>query len=226
MNFDGPTRLDFDNVANLNGAFLDILCRDPDRFGFPVELQLCLRNLRSRQLRWLAATPFLLFSLQEDDHVYWQRLLEEENAAMKSADLFRDLSLAETALAELRVAAVSFVWHLASRNPHAVLLVCGGSNAWCHRLSECTSFDLLSRTRHEPMVITARNASNRIFWTKLLTSGVDADSNVRRYAQVAALQTFLASLPSSINQEWQTAACKSDAPFLQVAEARIRRRKQ
>ena len=127
MDFSGPEPADFANVAALNRAFL-IRLRSPSlgqglRGHIPEPLHGAVEGLTDRQVERLAAAPFLLMSLHETDERFWHDAALEDPVA----DLF---DTGGDPHHELSVAAMSFVWQLAQRNPYAARLVCGAAPAW------------------------------------------------------------------------------------------------
>ena len=143
MDYTGPDAADFADVAALNHAFLARLRAAGSagsrlREQLPASLRSVVASLRDVQVERLAATPFLLLSLREQDAEYWQRLASEHTMP--------DLFVAEDkGTDEIAAAALSFLWHLARRNPYAVRLVAGASHDWCAMLTSITLLPIIRR---------------------------------------------------------------------------------
>jgi hypothetical protein len=189
MTFDGPDGGDFDNVAALNTAYLSLVRRDagvrPDPRLDPGSVCERIADLDAGQVRRLATTPILLFSLREDDERYWTRILE----APPVRDLFslqghRDI---ETLVS----AALGFLWQLARRNPYSLRLISGATLYWCERIAEQTFYPLLSAVRRNGDIPAPRLADDTVFWSVLLEQGTCKREDVRHAAQFGALQAML-----------------------------------
>lgn len=210
MDFSGPDAADFAEVAALNRAFLARL-RSPGAVGanlrrhLPAKLQAVVAALRDLQVQRLASSPFLLLSLRERDPDYWQRLAGKH----ETPDLF---STANGNGDEISAAALSFLWHLARRNPYAVRLVAGADSDWCSIMSSTTLFTLLRRASSCPDLLRPRLAANSAFWSKLLGPGLDSNPDIRRAAHTTCLQTLLTNLPAPVQQP--RAAARRSQPSL------------
>jgi hypothetical protein len=220
MAFDGPRKRDFENVADLNAAYLALLRRDPALGrgvrGCPAPLIERLRALTPQRAARLAATPFLLFSFRESDERYWSRLLEN-----RSRGLFRSSGSVEADT--LTAAALAFIWQLARQNPYSLRVICGASLYWCERLAELTSYQLLDAFVGAGEVPVLRLAERDTFWRHLLEQGASRRNELRRAVQLAALQRILTDGPDFRGgQSWAIAASKTRAPGLRVAEDRRR----
>ncbi len=210
MDFNGPDAADFAEVAALNQAFLARL-RSPGAPGatlrrqLPANLHEVVAALRDLQVERLASSPFLLLSLRERDPGYWQRLAGKH----ATPDLF---STANDNGDEITAAALSFLWHLARRNPYAVRLVAGADNGWCSIMSGNTLFTLLRHASSRPDLLRPRLAGNGAFWSKLLGPGLDSNPDIRRAAHTTCLQTLLTDLPAPVQQP-RAAARRSQPPL-------------
>ncbi len=214
MDFQGPTPADYENLRSLNVAFLELVQGKGSRHleGLSPELLRRLQCLSRREIRWLAATPFLLFSFRERDDNYWQELLSEE----KSRDLFTvSMSLTDDA-GRLVSAGLGFVWQLANHNQFAARLLCGASTHWCERITERTFFHILAVASHRADLLVLRAQQDTALWKKLLLAGVSEEAEARHAAHISALQHTLTRRP--VLTAWQAAACKSRNPALKVAE--------
>ena len=220
MSFDGPVDSDYDNVASLNSAYLRMLGHEPGLRrgldGCPRPQQKKLADLNSAEIRRLAETPFLLFSFRERDDRYWDDVLERRG----EPGLFR--SSGSESVDTLVAAALGFVWQLANRNPYSLRLICGGTLYWCERIGEMTFFGLLDVVRNTGDVPVLRHGRSESLWHKLLHDGVSPDAEVRRAAQLAALQSVLTDPVPVTETTWRTAASRVASPELRLAEVRDR----
>jgi len=214
MSYEGPSRSDFANVRALNREFLRVLKACPEAFELESQTRDRLVSLGRRQVDWLSAVPFLLSSVQEHDVSLWQRLVCD--------DPYRDLFQASTRQSEdarnLAVTTAGFLWQLAKQNPYAVRLVSGAPPGWCELITGTTYFELVSQVRCCTDLLVLRSSANAQFWSKLLDGGVRPENDIRRAAQVAALQIHLTSRNVQVTEAWPAAACKARQPQLRVAE--------
>ena len=217
MDFTGPDAADFAEVAALNHAFL-VRLRSPDVNGaqlrehLPDHLRPVVVALRDLQVERLASSPFLLLSLGEQNPACWQRLAGEH----ASPDLF---SSASESTDEVATAALSFLWHLARRNPYAVRLLAGAGNDWCSIMTSNTLLTLLRRASSIPDLLRPRLPDNAAFWSKLLGPGLDSNPNLRRAAHTTCLQTLLTDLPGRAQQP-RIAARRSQQPLYRARPSR------
>lgn len=212
MDYSGPDAADFSEVAALNQAFL-VCLRAPAgaalRGCLPERLRPVIAALRDIQVERLAATPFLLLTLRERDAGYWAQLAGEETAP----DLF---ATGGNGGDDIAAAALSFLWHLARRNPYALRLIAGAGNDWCSILLDSTLLTLLRRVGSQADALLPREADNGEFWRKLLGPGLSSDPTVRAAAHAACLQTMLTNLPESAPM-LRAAARRSQPPRYRAA---------
>lgn len=217
MDFKGPETADFANVRSLNRAFLSLL-RDSTsgrtlRQQLPATVQELIRALTDLQIRRLAAAPFMLMSLREQDTDFWREIAgEPENIDLLTTEP------ADLDTAQLAVATVAFLWQLARRNSYAARLISGATLEWCEQLASRTLLRLLQRTISSEGMLQPRLAANIDFWNKLLGAGLSSEPDIRSAAHLAALQTLLTNDPVSHYRPERAAACSSQAPSLRVAD--------
>ena len=212
MDFTGPEAADLQDVRSLNAAFLDYLRGTPGaplRAAMPAALRAAVAGLTDRQIERLAEAPFLLLSLRESDDAYWGRMLAE----VPSGDLFAPASAAP--LRAIAAATLGFLWQLARRNPYATRLVSGASLSWCERLADCTLLRL-QRFADRDGLVGPRFPGDAGFWHRLLGAGLSSERNVRRAAQLCALQATLAIASTAGAQRFRSAACHSTLPLLEL----------
>lgn len=215
MAFDGPDRHDYDNVASLNHMYLTHLRRDPELqrglAGATAKVGQRLLALTLQECERLEAAPFLLFSFQEQDDRYWDRVLAERGGQ----DLFD--SSGSAAAETVSSAALGVLWQLAKRNPYALRVICGATLYWCERIADLTFCRLLDAVHSAGQVPALRLAHREELWSKLLGDGVSRTPEVRFAAQLAALQLLLTDPPEQRQQaSWQRAARKTRAPGRRV----------
>ncbi len=206
MEYPGPSEDDFANVRALNAAFLTGV--KEERFELRDQddslLQELVAALSPAQVERLAATPFLLFTLHENRPDYWDGLFAKESAA----DLFTPRG--SSSARELVAGAIGFLWRLAGQNPYTARVVSGAPLGWCERLAAEPLIDVLQSavSRHDLVAPRFPAASN--MWQKLLGAGVSSDEQVRRAAQLAALQSMLTGAPQE--PAMRAAACRFAPP--------------
>ena len=182
--FQGPTSSDYANVEALNSAFIQ-----------------ATSDMKPPQRGRLAAAPFLLFSLRERDLDWWDAAL----ALSPQADLMASAELIDQSLAAIQVAALSFLWHLASRNPYAVRIVTGASLSWCDKITEQPLVALLDRVGTRSDLIRSRLDDERC--GKLLGNASSSKRRVRRSLQLVVLQSMLTQAGFDHRPELPAAAC-------------------
>lgn len=216
MDFQGPTPADYENLRSLNVAFLELLQTRKSGWryleGLSQELVGRLPRLSRKEIRWLAATPFLLFSFRERDDIFWRKLLSDD----MSRDLFAVPLRSTDDTTRLVSAGLGFVWQLANRNPFAARLICEASAHWCEQITERTLFYLLAVAGHRSDLLVLRAQHDTVLWQKLLFNGLSQEAATRNAAHISALHYFLIRQPASA--AWQAAACASRNPALKVAE--------
>ncbi len=206
MDYPGPSHDDFNNVRALNAAFLAGLKerRLELRDEGDSMLQELVAALRPAQIERLAATPFLLFTLHENRPEYWDALFAEE--AM--ADLFSPWR--GSSCRELLAGAIGFLWRLAADNPYVARVVSGAPLSWCERLAAEPLMSLLQTASCRHDLLAPRFPGQSTVWQKLLGAGVSNDEQVRRAAQLAALQLMLTGVPQA--PAIRAAACRFATP--------------
>lgn len=216
MDYAVPTDADLADVRALNDALLVTLRSshgEPLRQALPACCRPAVAGLTDLQVERLAALPFLLFSLHEQDDRYWETLFD--------TDPHRDLFAANDAVTEehgrLGAAAIGFAWQLSRRNPYTARLVLGASLAWCQRLASRPLMDVLLCAIDRADLLIPRQANNVAFWRRLLGAGVSADSTVRRAAHLAALQMILTTVgDGEYRRRLPSAACRAAVPSISL----------
>ena len=128
-----PAPSDYDNVIELNRAFLA-----------------ATGNLSRTQQKQLANAPFLLFSFREQQPEWWDRALAEQ------AELLRDPGIAPEPLRRVQTTALAFLWQLADRNPYAARIISGASVEWCERLTSMPLLTLVQRVGDRADLLVSR----------------------------------------------------------------------
>ena len=214
MFYDSPTQTDYVNIHALNREFLKLMRSCPDRFELDSLLASRLTALGRAQLERLASTPFLLFSISEQDEVAWQEICRDD----PNNDLFENRSSSDAEIGNLLATTIGFLWQLAQQNPYSVRMICGGSPAWCELISAMTYFELVSFARNRGDLLTLRQAPNADIWSKLLLDGVRAERQIRSAAHIAALQTLLTCQSNVTPASWPRAARRATPRYLHVAD--------
>ena len=168
--YQGPSADDYGNVRALNRAFL----RATTAFREP-------------ELGRLAGTPFLLFSLREQDLSWWDRAL----AVYRQGDLVEDVGTAEAAICQLQIAALSFLWYLGRRNPYAARVLTGASVAWCELVAELPLVTLLESAGGRIDLLTSRLDQAGALGEQLQGGATSSRRAVQRSSQHTALQLLL-----------------------------------
>ena len=183
MDYKCPTRDDLANIRALNRYFLVAVAEaDREKFG-----ELAQRRLTEPQLTCLAAAPFLLFSLREQDDEYWRHLLADDpqidfvDSDVAPCEKFR----------HLQMAGLGFLWHLSRRSPYVSRIVSGAPLEWCERLANCTLARLLDRAATRADLLRIRFANEDSVWRRLLSDGIDPRSGLKRASHQFALQAML-----------------------------------
>ncbi len=189
--YPGPRQDDYANVLALNTAFIKVTS-----------------DLKGPQRGRLAATPFLLFSLREDDTEWWQHALADD----RQRDMIDRAELENPVLRCVQTAALSFLWQLALRNAYAVRVVSGASIAWCEMISELPLLTLLDRMSARADLIQSRLQAPDEIGGRLMGCGASSSTTLRRSSQLCALQTLLTRAGSDPPARLPSAACNLSGP--------------
>jgi hypothetical protein len=190
--YPGPRQDDYDNVLALNTAYID-----------------ATSDLKGPQRGRLAAAPFLLFSLRENDLDWWRRALGDG----RQQDLIEIPELDNPVLRCVQTAGLSFLWQLAQRNPYSVRIVSGATVAWCDLVSELPLLTLLDRIGARGDLIQSRLDAPNSIGTRLLGTGTSASATLRRSSQLSALQELLAGNATDSHARLSSAACNLSGPM-------------
>ncbi len=189
--YPGPGPDDYTNVEALNLAFIR-----------------ATSDMKGPQRGRLAVSPFLLFSMREQELDWWDDALSDR----RQADLLEPRQLDSPELRQIQFAALSFVWHLVRRNPYAVRIISGASVAWCERVSELPVVTLLDRIGARGDLMQSRLDSAASLADRLLSDGTSSMKNVRRSSQFAVWQTLLTREGFDNDSRLPAAACRLSAP--------------
>ena len=190
--YQAPGADDFANVFALNVSYLQATGG--------------LTGVRREQL---AAIPFLLFSMRQNDDDWWRAAMNEQ------PQLNPDQLQQSRELREVQTAAISFLWQLVRRDPYVARMISGASMQWCELLAELPLVTLLNRTAWRSDLLGSRFdiATASIGWQRC----VHSNSRVRRCAQIAELQALLFATADDNYQRMAAAACTM--PKAGVAES-------
>ena len=219
MTYDGPTQSDYANVTALNREFLRLVRLQPQIFRLSNKQQDSLLKFGRQQVERLAETPFLLFTIAEDDDLVWKELCRGD----PNTDLFHNGGQLNAGIRNLLGTTVSFLWQLAQQNPYAIRLISGAGTAWCELVTGMTCFELVTLARQRGDLLALRQVGSADIWSKLLHDGVRPEREVRKSAHIAVLQTLLTCYPVTA-ADWPLAARRTKSPQLRVADESSGRR--
>ena len=200
MEYSGLTPDDLDNVRGLNAAWLRSGCG-----GAP--------PLSAAGVERLAATPFLLFTLHEDEQQRWEQLL----AVPRQRDLLRDRAVPADEKRSLQSAALAFLWELSRRNPYAARVVSDASSRWCRLITSVTLVQLLEYTADHDLVAPRVDPGSAV-QRRLLQSGGSRPRALREAVQFSAMQAMLTACRSAHHDNLRAAACRARAPLREIAD--------
>ena len=203
MQYQGLTQDDLANVRALNRRWLRLPQGDAG----------CGAPLTEKQLERLAATPFLLFSFQEQDDPLWQALLRGD----RQQDLLHRETTASAELLALQAAGLAFLWELVRRNPYVARVVSGAPLSWCEQLASLTLVRVLESTAR-CTVIESRFDDESSLYQRLLQRGGSARQKTRVFAQIGALQAMLTSATVVPYRRFPAAACGMPQAAERVAD--------
>jgi hypothetical protein len=189
--YPGPNPDDYANVLALNTAFI--------KAAF---------EMKGPQRGRLAAAPFLLFSFRERDLDWWDEALVEN----LQEDLMAAPELDNPQLQRIQIAALSFLWHLARRNPYATRIITGANVSWCEKITDLPLVTLLDRIGARGDVMQSRLDNSNRFGGRLLGDGTSSRRTVRRSSQLVALQSLLTQAPFDNYTRLPAAACAMPRP--------------
>ena len=191
MEFLGPSDNDIENVRALNRGYLELLRSQPGG-----------ARMTAAQAERLALSPFLLFTLREDDERIWESL----RVAPTQPDLVDDPLPPPGDVVRVQAAGLAFLWQLARRNPYAARAISGATLRWCEQLAATTLLRLLdwAATRE---LITPRFDRGATVWQELLGSGAGAARMLRSSTHMRALQDLLTMRPEGETNRMRAAAC-------------------
>lgn len=224
MDFKGPEPADLVDVHSINVAFLEYLSGSQGqqmRQEMPSTLQPLVAALTDRQIQRLAGVPFLLLTLNESDDAYWSQFLIDSPVR----DLFAASRSQGDPLSRIASAALGFLWQLARKNLYAARLISGASLNWCEQLASCTLLCVLQCAFEHQDLVGPRLAEHKVFWARLLGSGLSSADDVRRAAHLSALQTVLTPVDTTGSRRLRSAACYSSVPAFEKQGRRTVREK-
>lgn len=190
--YPGPNPDDYANVLALNTAFI--------KAAF---------EMKGPQRGRLAAAPFLLFSFRERDMDWWDEALVEN----LQEDLMAAPELDNPQLQRIQIAALSFLWHLARRNPYATRIITGANVSWCEKITALPLVTLLDRIGARGDVMQSRLDNSNRFGGRLLGDGTSSRRTVRRSSQLLALQSLLTQATFDNYTRLPAAACAMPRPM-------------
>ena len=196
--YPGPALDDYVNVHALNTAFIK-----------------ATSDMKGPQRGRLAAAPFLLFSLRENDLEWWDDALLNK----PQGDLMASAELKDPELCRIQTAAVSFLWQLGRRNPYAARIISGATISWCEKMQELPLVTLLNCIGTRGDLMVSRLAHPAANSERLLGGGTSSRASIRSSSQLAALQALLTRTGLDDYSQLPAAACRLSGPM------RVRNRK-
>ena len=197
--FPGPSPDDYANVLALNTAFIK-----------------ATSELKGPQRGRLAAAPFLLFSLRENDSPWWAGVLADQ----RQGDLMAAAEHESPELSRIQTAAISFLWQLARRNPYAARIISGATISWCDMITSLPLVTLLNRIGGRGDLMVSRLDTPVALGKRLLGNGTSSRLKVRRSSQLTALHTLLTRSESDNYTQLSAAACSMSGP-LRVLDKKV-----
>ena len=197
--FPGPSQDDYANVLAFNTAFIK-----------------ATSELKGPQRGRLAAAPFLLFSLREDDVPWWAGVLADQ----RQGDLMAAAEHESPELRRIQTAAISFLWQLARRNPYAARIISGATISWCEQITSLPLVTLLNRIGGRDDLMVSRLDNPFALGERLMGNGTSSRQQVRRSSQLTALQTLLTGIESDNYTQLPAAACSMSGP-LRVLDKKV-----
>lgn len=189
--YQGPDADTYKNVLALNTAFIS-----------------ATSELKGPQRGRLAAAPFLLFSLRENDLGWWAEALADN----RQGDLMAAGELRNSGLLRVQMAALSFLWHLGRRNPYAARIMSGATISWCEKVTELPLVTLLDRVGARGDLLYSRLDKSAPTAVRLLGEGTSSRAVVRRSSHVVALQGLLTGAVLDTYAQLPAAACRMSGP--------------
>ena len=219
MEYASPQVVDLNEVYALNQTFLSMLCQEKDESGLlaalPTGLARRFSAMSLPERRRMAAAPFLLFSLREDDDGYW----DDVYAVPPDRDLFEPPFGHSQCRSQLVAAALGYLWQMARQNPYTLRVVCCAPLHWCERLAEEPLMRVISCSSRRDDMLRLRAADSAAIWQKMLDAGLNRRKEIRLAAQHAVLQS-LHIRPQAVGQRLvRSAACRTRIPSMGVAES-------
>ena len=199
--FPGPSPDDYANVLALNTAFIKATF-----------------EMKGPQRGRLAAAPFLLFSFREHDLEWWDSALINQ----PQGDLMAVADLDNQELCRIQIAALSFLWQLARRNPYATRIISGATVSWCERITDLPIVTLLDRIGARADLMQSRLDSSDVLGERLLGDGTSSRRNVRRSSHLTALQSLITRASFDNYKRLPAAACNMARP-MRVHDKKMRR---
>lgn len=195
----GPGVDDYANVLALNTAFIA-----------------ATTNLKGPQRGRLAAAPFLLLSLRENDSRWWEDALTDR----RQAELLAPAEQPNPEVRRIQTAAMSFLWHLSRRNPYAVRIISGAPIAWCDKIADLPLVTLLNRLAGRADLMKSRIEPSAEGADRLLSHGTSSARQVRLASHLTVLQQMLTRSGQDKNAKLPAAACSMSGP-LRVMDKKV-----
>ncbi|MCH9694013.1 MAG: hypothetical protein K0U72_05850 [Gammaproteobacteria bacterium] len=201
--FASPGIHEYANVRALNAAWL-----------------LAATDMKGPQRGRMASTPFLLFSVRENDLGWWEAALSED----PQQDLLAATPTLSAELVAVQMAALAFLWQLVRINPYAARVISGASAAWCDEITKRPLVALLEKVAWRADMTVPRLQLTEDC-ADLPPHVASSRRAVRDASQRVALQELLCSAHANETSALPAAACAMPRP-LRVADRYAERRKK
>lgn len=189
--YPGPSPDDYANVLALNTAFIK-----------------ATSDLKGPQRGRLAAAPFLLFSLHENDTDWWANALADQ----RQGELM-EAELSDPQLRRIQTAAMGFLWQLGRRNPYAARLVSGATITWCDQITALPLVTLLERIGRRDDLIRSQLLEAGPIGERLLGGGISSRPQIRRSSHLFVLHCLLTRARVDNLVRLPAAACSLSGPM-------------
>ncbi len=179
MQYPCPERTDLDEIQALNSAFLTACARADTTDD--VSGRIASLSIPDREA--LSDTPFLLFTLQEDQASLWNRVFAAEPDILDTPT--------QTEWVPITTAAIAFLWHLAKRAPHDARLFAALSSTLSHRLAEHQLISVTHRALALGIRPRPRFSEHAGIWDILIDACSGPDSERLSAGRMIAMQRLL-----------------------------------
>lgn len=212
-------------VQQLNLDYLELLVAEHGLSECAAQLQhlpptqrAALAALPAGALRWLATTPYTLYSLGVEDENFWASISANSTEVTPSSVVHRYARAADTsAQYGFCKLALMHAWHLAATNTMAARVVYAMPHATAQRLAATPLWQVSRIASSHSTLLMPRWPTNPAFWPDLIRLAAANDQRRLSTAKLLGLQLIAAELE---------VACPLSRPrYPSIASPRLRARK-